>query len=233
MKLIKKYKYIITIVLFVIVLIGCYFIKKSLIEDRIVNEEGIVIGNDLDTIKEDIDLMKEATLEEISEMVTVDIKGAVKKPGVYTIKKSSVVNDVIVMAGGLKKDADTSLINLAKAVSNEMVIVIYTKEEVKNSNVVDTVIKVIEKECVCPNIKNDGCLNTEITDEISNQDTKLININTATLDELMTLPGIGQIKAEAIISYRETNTFKTIEDILNVSGFGEKLYEQIKVYITA
>ena len=115
-----------------------------------------------------------------------------------------------------------------------MVIIIYTKEEVKNSNIVDTVIKVVEKECTCPNIQNDGCLNTEITDNITNgENGKLVNINTATKEELQTIKGIGENKAESIIKHRETNgKFEKIEDIKNVEGIGDTLYEQIKVYIT-
>ena len=113
-----------------------------------------------------------------------------------------------------------------------MVIIIYTNEEVKNSNIVDTVIKVIDKECVCPNIQNDGCINTEINDSITNVN-KTININTATLDELMSINGLGEAKAKAIIKYREENGyFKIIDDLLNVSGIGEALFEKIKEYIT-
>ena len=115
-----------------------------------------------------------------------------------------------------------------------MVIIIYTKEEVKNSNLVNTVIKVVEKECVCPNIENDGCLNTEIKDTIGNkEENELININTATKEELQTINGIGESKANNIIKYRETKgNFSSIEDIKNVEGIGDSLYEAIKTYIT-
>lgn len=113
-----------------------------------------------------------------------------------------------------------------------MVIIVYTKEEVKNSNVVDTVIKIVEQECVCPNVKNDGCLNTEIDNTISNGNG-LININTATLEQLQEIDGIGESKAKKIIEYREEKgKFTSIEDIMNVDGIGEKLYETIKAYIT-
>ena len=113
-----------------------------------------------------------------------------------------------------------------------MVIIIYTNEEVKNSNIVDTVIKVVDKECVCPNIQNDGCINTEINDSITNVN-KTININTATLEELMSINGLGEAKAKAIIKYREENGyFKIIDDLLNVSGIGEALFEKFKEYIT-
>ena len=142
--------------------------------------------------------------------------------------------DVINVAGGLTNDADTSVINLAKKITDEMVIIIYTKEEVKKSNIVDTVIKIVEKECVCPNIQNDGCLNNEINDTITNNDdVKLVNINTATIEELKTINGIGDSKAKNIIEYRNENgNFKSIDDLKNVDGIGDTLYETIKIYIT-
>ena len=148
--------------------------------------------------------------------------------------KNSVVIDAINLAGGLTKEADTSIINLAKKITDEMVIIIYTKDEVKNSNIVDTVIKVVEKECICPNIQNDGCLNTEIKDNITNGDSNsLVNINTATVEELQTITGIGESKARSIVEYRTNNgLFQNIEDIKNVDGIGDKLYESIKIYIT-
>lgn len=226
MKYLRKFKYFITILGLGGIICFSLVIKGELNKRSYVVEEGkleqVVVNED-----------NNETLENDSKkMITVDIKGAVKNPGVYTIVEGTIINDVINLAGGLTKNADTSLINLSKIVTNEMVIIIYTKEEVKNSNIVDTVIQVVEKECICPNIQNDGCINTEIEDNISNQGNKLINLNTATLDELMTLPGIGQAKAEAIISYREETPFSKPEEILNVSGFGDKLYEQIKIYIT-
>ena len=187
-------------------------------KDDIVEEESI------------LELKNEIVFEN-GNLCTVDIKGAVKEPGVYLIECNKTVNDVILLAGGLLKNSDTSVINLAKKITDEMVIIIYTKEEVKNSNIVDTVVKVVEKECVCPNIQNDGCINDEIADNINQ--SKLININTATLEELLTLPGIGEAKAKAIIKYRvDNNGFKEIAELLNVDGIGTKLYEEIKVYLT-
>lgn len=174
----------------------------------------------------------EKDLEEDIVKYSIDVKGAVNNPGVYLVDSNLVVNDVINVAGGLREDADTSVINLAKKIVDEMVIIVYTKEEVKNSNVVDTVIKIVEQECVCPNVKNDGCLNTEIDNTISNGNG-LININTATLEQLQEIDGIGESKAKKIIEYREEKgKFTSIEDIMNVDGIGEKLYETIKAYIT-
>ena len=224
MKYIKKYKYIITLVMVIGIIGWGYLLKTNL------NKNSVVINQE---VVENLEKDEEVQSEIIEEtFVTVDIKGAVKNPGVYTVKSTAIINDVVKMAGGLTKKANTSLINLAKTVTNEMVIIIYTDEEVKKSNIVDTVVEVIEKECVCPNIKNDGCINTEIDETISNKGDKLININTASLEELMSLPGVGEAKAKAIISYRDNKRFEKIEDILNVSGFGDNLYEQIKIHIT-
>ena len=151
---------------------------------------------------------------------------------------SSELFEVIEKAGGLLEEADTSIINLARRVEDGDLIIIYTKEEVANSNILEkeTVIKVIDQECVCPNIQNDGCINDEIEETITNaneEQSGIININTASKEELMTISGIGDAKAEAIIKYREENDgFDTIEDIMNVSGIGEALFNQIKDYIT-
>lgn len=226
MKKIRKLVYPITIILFVFIIICLIWTKNNLNKNRYNGVEQTV--DDIE--KEDTTLVKKE-----STKYNVDIKGAVKNPGVYLLDSNLTVNDAINIAGGLTKNADTSVINLAKRISDEMVIIIYTKEEVKNSNIVDTVIKVVEKECVCPNIQNDGCLNTEINDNITNKDdeTNLININTATLEELQTISGIGESRAKSIVEYRNNNgKFNTIEDIKNVEGIGEKLYEQIKIYIT-
>ena len=127
------------------------------------------------------------------------------------------------------------MINLAKKVSNEMVIIIYTKEEIENSKKTDTVVKIIEKECICPEVNNDACLKTEEDSNSVKEETKeeKININNATLEDLLGINGIGESKAKAIIEYREKHgKFQKIEDIMEVTGIGESLYEKIKVYIT-
>ena len=222
MKILKKIKYPLTvIVLFIILLVVIYI--KSLLNNNKYQEI-------------DFELDKNIELPENKEetQCTIDIKGAVTNPGVYLLDCNSTVNDAINAAGNLTQNADTSVINLAKKIYNEMVIIIYTKEEVKNSNIVETVVKTVENECVCPNIQNDACINTEIKDNIDTNLNKLININTATIEELKSIPGIGESKAKAIIKYREeVNKFNDIEDIKNVEGIGSKLYEEIKVYITA
>lgn len=227
MKLIRKMIYPITIVLFIFIIICIISVKNNLNKNKY---NDIKVVNDIVKVEDN----DEKSIEEENTKFNIDIKGAIKNPGVYKLDSRLTVNDAINIAGGLTKDADTSVINLAKKITDEMVIIIYTKDEVKNSNIVNTVIKVVEKECVCPNIENDGCLNTEINDNITNKENDgLININTATSEELQTITGIGESKAKNIIEYRnKKGKFKSIEDIKNVEGIGDSLYETIKVYIT-
>lgn len=218
---IRKNSKIILSFIVILLLIGIFAIKINLEKNKFNNSDD---KNNIEIVSNDQTLLTNSDC-------MVDIKGAVKNPGVYTTNCSDNVSDIIRLAGGLTDDADTSVTNLAKQITNEMVIIIYTKEEVKNSNVVDTVIKVVEQECICPNIQNDGCINDKITDTIGGN--KLININTATADELKSIPGIGEVKAKAIINYRNNNgKFKKIEDIQNVDGISIKLYEEIKIYLT-
>ena len=201
-----------------IILIGVIFVLYKNYYTR--NEEVIDIFKD----KEDEVVVEEESeiLKEEEEKIVVDIKGMVANPGVYEVSSSSRVNDVIELAGGLLENADTSLINLAKIVSDEMTIIIYSNEEV--------LLKYKEEVCVCdcPLISNDACIESGSEDSGA-----LVNINTASKEELMTVSGIGEAKAESIIKYREDNgSFSAIEDIMNVSGIGESLFEKIKDYIT-
>ena len=202
MKLIRKYKFILAILLIITITIIIVINKEKLMD----NSDYIVTTSDIE-IEEEIN---------IASKIYVDIKGAIKNPGVYEVDSDMIVNDVIKLAGGLNDNADTSIINLAKRVNDGDLIIIYTKEEVKNSNIKDTVVKVVDKECICPNIQNDACINTKINDNITNKEennnstnksdeTAKININTATKDELMNLSGIGESKADAIINYRKEN----------------------------
>jgi competence protein ComEA len=138
------------------------------------------------------------------------------------------------MAGGLTNEADTSTLNLSKKVIDEMQIIIYTKAQIQqykeNNKSITEVIKYIEKECKCPDPTiNDACINEESTYE----KTSKISLNNATKEELMTLPNIGESKANAIIEYRTNNSlFSSIEDIKNVTGIGDSIFDKIKDYIT-
>ena len=186
----------------------------------------IIYKNNYEEKEEVVDIFKEEEKEETIEeekeeviKVTVDIKGMVESPGVYEVDNTYRVNDVIELAGGLKEGADTSKINLAKLVKDEMTIIIYSTEEVEEEYKNRVCI------CNCPEVTNDACIEEESED--------LININTCTEDDLMSIKGIGKAKAEAIIKYREDNgNYNSIEDIKKVSGIGDALFEKIKVYIT-
>lgn len=184
-----------------------------------------------ETTKKDSDAPEEQQEKEIEEYM-VDIKGEVVTPGIYKLKKSSRVIDVIEKAGGLTQNADTTVINLSKKITDEMVIIIYSKQEVKNWIKTKEQEDYLEEKCKISEegkVENDACLEDE--KEGTSLQAK-VNINTATKEELMTLSGIGESKAEEIITYRKSTPFKTIEDLKNVSGIGDATYEQIKNYIT-
>lgn len=235
MKKIKKNLKWLTII-FIIILISTIFALKLHLTNNVTpseqSEEIILEENQLENKKEvEVPLF---------DNVFVDIKGAVALPGVYEIAANKKVIDVIQLAGGFTEEADTSLINLAKAVVNEMVIIIYTKKEVEQAMKDKNLEKIVDKQCICPTIQNDACLKSEIEANTSippkkeeGQVSKKVNLNTATLEELQTLSGIGISKAQAIIKYRdEHGSFKTIEEIQEVTGIGTALYEKIKNDIT-
>lgn len=168
---------------------------------------------------EDKEIEENNKKEETSKVV-VDIKGMVTNPGVYEVDSTMRVNDVILLAGGLIEGADTSLINLAKIVTDEMTIIIYSNEEILEKYKNEVCV------CDCPDISNDACISD------NNEDDELVNINTANIDELMDIKGIGRSKAKAIIEYRDKNgNFNSIDDIKNVDGIGDSLFEKIKMYI--
>jgi competence protein ComEA len=116
-----------------------------------------------------------------------------------------------------------------------MVIIIYTNKEVENIKKEDEIQYIVDNTCICPTITNDACItnNTSEQESTTNNIVDKVNINTASILDLEKLPGIGASKAQAIIDYRDTNgIFNSIEEIVNVSGIGESLYEKIKEYIT-
>lgn len=230
-----KYKYQIMLgVVLILIVTGIgvvlYFNDKEVIPEEKIEEVSI-----LDT------KVDEPVIE--TEKIKINIKGAIASPGVYELDSDSRAIDAINISGGLLKDADTSILNLSKKLKDEDVIIIYTKEEVKKIKEGNVVIEYIEKECNCPDVENSACIDPDslISDNVNkdnslneetNNDSK-ISINTATLEQLQTLDGIGKSKAEAIMEYRTKNgLFKTIEDIKNVSGIGDAAFEKIKDSIT-
>lgn len=171
--------------------------------------------------------------EPLDDKIKVEIKGAVNNPGVYELETGKRVEDVIKLSGGLKKNADVSNTNLSKNLVDEMVIIIYTKDEINSMTTGNTTIKYIDKECICPVIENNSCISDVVTNfEIIEEASNKISLNKATLEELMTLKGIGESKAKSIIEYREKTPFKSIEELLNVKGIGKAMFEKIKANIS-
>lgn len=143
-------------------------------------------------------------MEESVSTVIVDVKGAIKHPGVYEMSADARVTDVISRAGGFSENANQFEINLAQKVVDEMVIFVPREGE----------------ESFVPNspqaVQNGG-------------ESAKININDATIEDFTTLNGIGPKKAQAIVDYREENgSFQTIDDLTNVSGIGEKTLENMR-----
>lgn len=211
-------KIIIIITTIILISITIYIINTNKIESEVVETTESNIIKELEEPK-----------EEIKSYITVEIKGEVTNPGVYKIEENSRVIDLINLSGGFTQNALTININQAKKLSDEMVIVIYNKNDLKE----EVKTEYVYLECECPKITNDGCVNEDKNEDKieDNQNTK-ISINNATKEELTKLNGIGEKIAEKIIEYRKENKFKTIEDIKNVSGIGESLYEKIKDSIT-
>lgn len=175
--------------------------------------------------------------------VYVDVKGAVNSPGVYELNSDKRVIDAINLAGGLQGEADTININLSLKVKDEMYIMVYTKTEIYNykKNNETSSITCASVECICPDKDNDACIkkdneNTKKSKTAEDNKTKSnnkVSLNNASKEELMTLNGIGESKANAIINYRNENgKFSNIEDIKNVSGIGEALFNKIKDNLT-
>ena len=198
------------------------------------NIENVNKSNDEIELTSDLTLeVEEESNEEVEEeKIKIDIKGAVKNPGVYELASNSRVDDAIKISGGLTKDADTSVINLSKNLTDEMVIIIYTKDEIAEMRSGSTSVKYIEKECICPKIENDACVDNVIDNKPNDSNLSIeqkVSLNNATIAELMELPGIGEVKAKAIIAYREENGgFKAIEELLEVNGIGESTFNKIK-----
>ena len=167
--------------------------------------------------------------------IMVDVKGEVNTPGIYKLTEENRVIDAINMAGGVTKNGDTSVLNLSKKLTDEMVIIVYSYYEVKNFEKIKQKESIVQNECVSGvnGITNDACISSNDNGNVSTNTSKKVSINTATLEELMTLEGVGESKAKAIIEYRESNgLFKALEDIKNVSGIGDSLFDKIKENIT-
>ncbi len=153
----------------------------------------------------------DATKERAETMIYVDIKGAVKVPGIYQLKNQQRIWDALALAGGVSEEADTAQVNYAQKVKDQMIIYVPKKGE--------SVAQSLETL-------------QESAPAQQNQEEK-INLNTATEAELQTISGIGAKKAQEIIRFRdEQGPFKTVEELKNVPGIGEKTVERLKDMLT-
>ena len=147
------------------------------------------------------------------QLVTVDVKGAVKKPGVYQLQSNSRVHDALEKAGGLTDEADLKSVNQAQKLSDEAVVYVAKVGE----NAVDVTTS-------AP---------ASATSGTGQAKSAPVNLNTATEADFQTISGIGQKRAQDIIAYREANgRFKSVDDLKNVSGIGAKTLEKLKEYVT-
>lgn len=166
-------------------------------------------------------ISSESTAEnDTGKKIVVEIKGEVKKPDVYELDSDSIINDLIQQAGGVTENADISSINRAGKLQDHQMIYIADKNNPEDQK------KAAETQT-----------QTVITDtpgSLSDSGGKtLINLNTATEDQLKSINGVGSAKAQSIIEYRETSGgFKSVEDLKNVKGIGDKMFDKIKDYVT-
>lgn len=166
----------------------------------------------------DVEFFESEGVQEEKEEIVVDIAGAVLNPGVHKLKPGARLIDLVDLAGGLTAKADKDWIdrnfNLARKLTDGEKIYVPEKG----------------KEVLGEKAENGS---SSLKSESASRQTNLVNINTASVSELETLPGIGPSFAQKIIDYRTLhNGFKSIEELKAVSGIGEKTFEKIKEKIT-
>lgn len=211
------------IFVFVTILLICPTIL--LVKDKLNSKDDIYVLTEESTVSDenknnDKKEKVEGEKENISNKeITVYVSGEVNKSGVVTLKEGDRLAVAVEKLGGTTKKADLNNINLAIRVKDEEHYIIPKIGEAKQEELKDV-----------NNTKD--IENAEIKNENTAKDSSKININTATLEELDKLPGVGEATANKIISHREENgQFKTIEDIKNVNGIGDKKFENMKELI--
>ena len=200
---IKEYK-IIVICTGLGLLVGGFFLLKPAPQTPVkeTNLQAEVAAVSKDSVSE-----KEEPLEQV--LITVDVKGAVKLPGIYDLPVGSRVNDAVQKAGGLTEQADSKSLNLAQKVSDEALVYVPTKGEEAASQQAGS-----------------GAPSSTSKD-------KKVNLNKASLEELKQVKGLGGKRAQDIIDHRETNgKFKSVDELKKVSGIGAKTIEKLKDYVT-
>ena len=204
---IKEYR-IIVICTGLGLLVGGFFLLKPTPQTPVkeTNLQAEVAAVSKDSVSEK-DVKKEEPLEQ--DLITVDVKGAVKAPGIYDLPVGSRVNDAVQKAGGLTEQADSKSLNLAQKVSDEALVYVPTKGEEAASQQFGS-----------------G------TDSSTSKEKK-VNLNKASLEELKLVKGLGGKRAQDIIDHRESNgKFKSVDELKKVSGIGTKTIEKLKDYVT-
>ena len=201
----RKDKIIMGLIIVVVALFANNYVKNN--EDDLLGSEISL----LDTSSDALPPADEDENVEINEM-KVYISGEISKEGVYEFEDGDRLDDLIKKAGGLTENANAKDLNLAMKLEDEMKIYIPSIYEISSDDTADTI--------------------PIITSDSKDSSKDKININKASKEELMSLPNIGDKRADSILEYRESNTFETIEDIKNVNGIGEKFYQSLKDLIT-
>jgi competence protein ComEA len=220
----KKFKIILMVCLSAafIFLVGCFGMSDSDVKIGVIKAGEDEVSEETEAETESIRIQFEESSDSVEstseeETVYVYICGAVEKSDVYQVPAGSRVNDVLIMAGGFSEGAAMQYVNLAQTVQDGERIYIPFEEEI-DENMSAVYLQDGEK---------------NVSDDKGAEDGGLININSAGKEELMTLPGIGEGKALEIIRYREENgDFKTVDELMNVSGIKEGTFRKLKDKIT-
>ena len=204
-----EYKKILSIIGGVLAVIVIILVGRGMMASS--TKEKVMVTNAVNTTR------VEETTTMMPQNCYVDIKGEVLRPGVYEFSCESRMQEVIKKAGGFTEEADETKINLAQKISDQMQIIVPNLHSQQEGGVTEG---------------NSGKGNLSNTTP-SNSKQGTVNINTATLEELQTIKGIGKKKAEAILQYRkEHGAFRTKEDLLQVKGIGKKALEAIESQVT-
>lgn len=198
--------------------------EKSENNKKVSNEASL---ND-DSSEEDEEIEENSSNNELATeskgKIVVEIKGEVKNPNVYVLEEGSRIFEVIDMAGGPTEEADLSKINRALYLSDGQCIVVKNINDNEDEGEEDNAVSLNNE-----SVETSNTLVRESVDKPVGEESNIVNINSASKESLMTLHGIGESKAQGIVDYREENgDFKSIEEITNVSGIGEKTFEKIK-----
>lgn len=199
-----------------VVIAGFLYVSK----DNSGNIQEELVTSDETAVTEDVKepLVTDKERIEVPKLFCCYVCGAVNNPGVYEFSEGARMNELIELAGGFAKDAAVTYLNLAQAVSDSEKIYVPTKKEVS---------KMGASENLEPNLQE----STSKENDSSAEDK--VNINTADIDKLTSLPGIGEAKANSIISYREDHgAFQSIEELKNVEGIKDGVFNKIKDLIS-